>query len=273
MPGAPDLGYVTARGALLDALAALRDQIDAVVVIGAQAVYLRTAGIETGLAALTLDADLAIDRRALSDAPLLENALLAAGMTAGEGPGTWHTASGVAVDIMLPRALADPGGQRGARMPPHGRQVARRTVGIEACVVDCDLIDIRALDPTDSRESNVRVAGPAGLIVAKTTKIAERLATPSRLVDKDAHDVLRLLQASSSEGLARRMQTALDDPLSSETTERALMSLFALASEAAAVIPQMAARAESLGTGEPTVAAASLAALVRELARAMGRST
>ena len=167
MPGALDPGYVTARGAFLDALEALRDQIDAIVVIGAQAAYLRTDGIETGLAALTLDADLAIDRRALSDAPLLEHALLEAGMTAGEDPGTWHTASGVAVDIMLPRALANPGGQRGARMPPHGRRVARRTVWIEACVVDCDPMDIRALDPTDVRESEVRVAGPAGLIIAK----------------------------------------------------------------------------------------------------------
>lgn len=61
------------------------------------------------------------------------------------------------------------------------------------------------------------------------------------------------------------MQTALDDPLSSEITERALVTLFAIASDAAAAIPQMAARAESLGAGEPAVAAASLAALVRGL--------
>lgn len=265
MPGALDPGYVIARGALLDALEALRDQIDAIVVVGAQAVYLRTDAVETGIAALTLDADLAIDRRALRDAPLVEAALLAAGMTGGEGPGTWHTASGVAVDIMLPRALADPGGQRGARMPPHGRRVARRTVGIEACIVDCDSMDIPALDPTDGRESKARVAGPAGLIVAKTTKITERLATPSRLVDKDAHDVLRLLQASPSESLAHRMQTALDDPLCAGVTKRALADLFKFASAEAAEIPQMAARAEGLGTGDPATAAASLAALVREL--------
>lgn len=42
MSGAPDLLYVRARNALLDAAEALAEQLDAVVLVGAQAVYLHT---------------------------------------------------------------------------------------------------------------------------------------------------------------------------------------------------------------------------------------
>ena len=40
MPGAPELEYVIARRVLLDALTALRAHLDALVIVGAQAVYL-----------------------------------------------------------------------------------------------------------------------------------------------------------------------------------------------------------------------------------------
>ena len=42
MSGAPDLLYVRARAALLDVAEALDEQLDAVVLVGAQAVYLHT---------------------------------------------------------------------------------------------------------------------------------------------------------------------------------------------------------------------------------------
>ncbi len=42
MPGAPEPLYVLARRVLLDALEALGDQQDAVILVGAQAVYLHT---------------------------------------------------------------------------------------------------------------------------------------------------------------------------------------------------------------------------------------
>ena len=42
MSGAPDLLYVRARAALLDVAEALAEQLDAVVLVGAQAVYLHT---------------------------------------------------------------------------------------------------------------------------------------------------------------------------------------------------------------------------------------
>ncbi len=50
MPGVPDPLYVQARRVLLDATDALAEQLDAIVLVGAQAIYLHTG-----------DADLAVD--------------------------------------------------------------------------------------------------------------------------------------------------------------------------------------------------------------------
>ncbi len=52
--------YAEARRVLLDALAALQPHIGAVVLIGAQAVYLRTAGRLPTYQPFTTDADLVI---------------------------------------------------------------------------------------------------------------------------------------------------------------------------------------------------------------------
>src|SRR5256885_5873223 len=149
MPGEPDPLYVLARRALLDALDALRSQLDAVVLVGAQAVYLHTGDADLAVAEYTIDADLAVNPGALADAPLLAQALTGAGFTAQGGPGAWLSPDGIPVDLMVPEALAGPG-RRGARLGAHGHRVARRAKGLEAALVDHDLHTIRALDPADT---------------------------------------------------------------------------------------------------------------------------
>jgi len=52
-----------------------------------------------------------------------------------------------------------------------------------------------ALDADDPRSFELRVAGPAALLVAKLHKIAERSGT-ARQSDKDALDVLRICSAA-----------------------------------------------------------------------------
>jgi hypothetical protein len=69
-PGGNDL-MVAARRVLLDALAALTDQRDALVLIGAQAIYLHTGAAHVALPELTNDSDLTIDRRQLPDDPVV----------------------------------------------------------------------------------------------------------------------------------------------------------------------------------------------------------
>ena len=53
MPGAPDPEYVLARRVLLDALQALGEQWSAVVLVGAQAIYLHTGDAELAVASYT----------------------------------------------------------------------------------------------------------------------------------------------------------------------------------------------------------------------------
>ena len=78
LPGAVDL-LVQARSALLDALEALREHRDAIVLIGAQAIYLHTGRADVALAEATKDSDLALDTRRLANDPRIEQPMTAAG--------------------------------------------------------------------------------------------------------------------------------------------------------------------------------------------------
>jgi hypothetical protein len=71
--------YVLARKVLLDAITALGSHRDAIVLVGAQAVYLRVGEADLAVAPFTTDGDLAIDPAVLAEIPPLENALRAAG--------------------------------------------------------------------------------------------------------------------------------------------------------------------------------------------------
>lgn len=92
---APDPEYVAARTVLLDALDALVDHRDAIVVVGAQAVYLRTELLE-GYQDFTTDGDLALDPSLLLARPGLEEAMRHAGFrlkdedTGHPEPGIWE---------------------------------------------------------------------------------------------------------------------------------------------------------------------------------------
>lgn len=136
--GSGDL-FVLSRSALLDALEALNSQRDAVIVIGAQAIYLRTGGAPVALAEATKDSDLALDPRKLDDDPLIEDAMTRAGFfpnpESGQ-PGAWVSAAGIPVDLMVPEVLAGAGSKsaRGANptaqssrdSPSQGARSSRR---------------------------------------------------------------------------------------------------------------------------------------------------
>jgi len=206
-----DPRYVAARSVLLDALEVLGDHLDAIVVVGAQAVYLRTGDADVGVAPYTTDGDLAVDASKLRDAPLLGDAMgerfaPVKGSSGASEPGVWIQTVAiegqnvdVAIDLIVPEGIAPPGGSRGARLGMHGKRAARKAAGLEAAVVDNDVLAIEALDPNDERRIDCRVAGPTALLIAKAHKIQDRLeqdGRPDRLVDKDAGDVYRLMQTT-----------------------------------------------------------------------------
>lgn len=264
---------VEARTVLLDALEALRDYRDAVVVVGAQAIYLHTGAVTLAIAETTKDTDFALDTRELATSPRFEDAMTAAGFRRQGQPGNWTDRRGIPVDLMVPEALAGPAAKarRGIRLPPFGNESARRAVGLEAAVVDRSPLPIPALRAGDGRVLTAHVAGPAALLVAKLHKLGERHAgTPTRLRDKDAHDTYRLLVAIPTNDLAHTLRWLRHDPLAGAVTNQALSYLRGLfAAGAEATGSEMAGRAEQ-DVGEPEVVAASASVLAADLLDQLG---
>jgi hypothetical protein len=217
---APDPVYVAARRILLDALQALGEHRNAVVLVGAQAVYLQAgdADLEITVAPFTTDADLSIDPAQLGPDPQIVAAMTGAGFNlkiksggGGVEPGTWIAMTEVEgkpvevpVDLLVPEQVAVGRGRRSANLPEHGKNAARWTPGLEATLFDHTEMPILSLEPeVDSRETSIRVAGPGALLIAKAHKIADRLADGARgrehrVKPKDCADVIRLMRSPTS---------------------------------------------------------------------------
>ena len=246
-----DSRYIVARTVLLDALEALGEQRDAVIVVGAQAIYLHAGTTDLAVPEFTVDADLTIDPALLRATPEIESALRAAHFERGNRVGAWVATRDVAgtlvnveVDLMVPEAVGG-SGRRAARLPGHGKEVARKARGLEAALVDKARITIRALDDADPRAFDVAVAGPMALLISKLHKIAERIGEREqrRLDDKDALDILRLLQATETSTLAASIEVLLHADVAREITREALDVLKVRFTDARAAGPQMAVRA------------------------------
>ncbi len=269
MPGV-DYLIVEARAALLDAVAALEAHKDSVILIGAQAIYLRTGSATFALAEATKDSDLAIDPRKLGEDPRLEEAMTDAGFIlnpVSQQPGAWMSPNGIPVDLMVPEHLAGSGSRRGVRIPPHAKHSARRAVGIEAAIIDQSPMTVESLDG-DGRSAIINVAGPSALLVAKLHKLGERVGNPDRLNDKDAHDIYRLLVATEAPDLAETVRRLLTDKLSQEVTAQALAYLEQLFVSPEALGPTMAGRAEE-GVGQPDTVSAAATFLAQDLLSAL----
>ena len=263
MNGEIDPLYVWSRKALLDTVEALGVHQGALVLVGAQAVYLHTGRAEIQVAEFTTDADFVIGPDLLADRPLIAGLLAGAGFATREHPGGWLNPDGIYVDLMVPEAVAGPG-TRGARLGPHGKRAARRAKGLEAALVDCATRRIPALDPAETRTADLRVAGPAALLVAKTHKIVERSDQADRLRDKDALDVLRLLRAVPTAELSVGIQKLLAQPSSASVTVEAVGAFWTLFGSRESLGVEMAVRSAGLEATSELVAE-SMPLLVREL--------
>jgi hypothetical protein len=263
-----------ARTGLLDALDALESHLDALVIVGAQAIYLHTGTTEIALAEFTTDGDVAIDPDLLGSDPLIEEAMRAAGFTLdprSSAIGSWISPRGVFVDLMVPEAVAGGAGRRGVRLPPHDSKAMRRSRGIEATLVDNSKMVIRAIQvEKDSREFVVAVAGPAALLVAKLHKIHDRIDSPSRSDNKDAHDVYRLLRAVETPALVDAITRLLREAVSAEVTRDALAQLRELFARGAGARGSLMAGAAEELVGDPIAVSESVALLADDLFEALG---
>jgi hypothetical protein len=264
--------YAVARAVLLDALEALNEQRDAVVLVGAQAIYLHTGDGDIAVPAFTTDGDLVIEPSRLKDEPRLAEAMERAQFVPGLQPGCWvatrevnSVATTIPVDLLVPEAVAG-GGRRAARLGDHGDRTGRRARGLEGALVDYDIHTLRALAPDDPRAFDIRVAGPSALLVAKMHKISDRSRDPQakRLGDKDALDVLRLLRGLESRRLANGLIRLRQESVSATVTDEAITLLADLFGATDALGTEMAIRATER-LEEPRVIAESCTALTREL--------
>lgn len=279
MPGDPEPLYVLARRVLLDALDALGDQRDAVILVGAQAVYLHTGAANLAVAEYTTDGDIAIDPSALRSEPRLEESLTAAGFAQDlQEVGRWLASRQLAadsvtvkVDFLVPEAVGGPG-RRAARIGGHGKRTARKARGLEAVLVDWEATEVGSLEEADDRSFEIKVAGPAALLVAKLHKIAERVDSPNRAVDKDALDVLRLLMAVPSETLAGELRRLAGEELSAGVTREAVGFLRSLFGGPTSPGSQMASRAAAPLEDEDTIRQ-SCAALSGEILNTLTRES
>jgi hypothetical protein len=279
-PRALDPVYVAARSVLLDALEALAPHGPAVIVAGAQAIYLRTGPGDLRISPYTTDGDLALDPRLLGDTPQLAHAMDEAGFKPSLEPGIWLATTlvegrdiVVPVDLIVPERAIPRRGRRGARLGVHGDRAARRAAGLEAALVDRGAMTIAALDLSDTRTLTAEVAGEAALLVAKAFKVDDRVRSGrrDRVDDKDAADVVRLMRTTSPSAVGEKLVDLFEDPLAGPVCAEAVELLGLLFGRAGRPGVQMATRALRLAMPEPDVETLCVA-YTRELVRAVGAS-
>lgn len=269
--------YLMARRVLLDALDALGPHRAAIVLVGAQAVYLRVSEAELAVAPFTTDGDLAIDPAVLAEIPPLEKALMNAGFLpkSGDSVGVWlakrrtsqQVNIDVPIDLLVPASVSPGAGRRAARLPGHDFRAARIVRGLDGAIVDADVMTLAALEEHDQRSFEVRVAGPAALLVAKAHKINERKGT-DRQSDKDALDVLRLLRGTETDDVAARYTRLLVDERSGNAAKAARDLLENQFGSRAGIGVEMAIRSAGV-LADPEEIAASCEALLGDLLKAL----
>lgn len=262
----PDPLYVAARRVLLDALEASTPFRRSLILVGAQAVYLRTKQAQVTAAPFTIDGDIAIDPSSFPSSPPLEEVLATAGFAAGTQPGSWMRTTNVEgrdvtveIDLMVPAAVAGGSGTRSVELEGHSRRATRRVPGLEAALVDHSPMEIGAIEQLDTRAFTLEVAGAAALVVAKTHKITDRSATARGArtdVDKDAGDVYRLMQVTGVAEMAAGFRRALSKDVSREATTRSLDHLDELFGRRAVAGVEMVIRATGMsGAGSESIRA------------------
>lgn len=270
MSGDIEPEYVEARRALLDALDTLARHRDALILVGAQAIYLHVGEADMAVAPFTTDGDIALDPRVLGDDPRIAEAMTQAGFRLGVPPGIWLSRSNIQIDLLVPDAVGG-AGRRAARLGVHGTEVARKTRGLEAALVDKSDFTIGALEASDRREHRLAVAGPAALLIAKLHKLTDRLADaerpegrPKRLAPKDALDVLRILRGVPTATLTDSLKRLMASDVASAVSTEALAHLRTLFSAPDGIGSQLAAQSVE-GLENPVTIAASCAVLSQEL--------
>ncbi len=262
-----DRNYIDARETLLDAVEALEPHGDAVILVGAQAIYAHVDDDSFAISPFTYDADIALNPGLLRSSPAIVDAMSRAGFRLGGQPGLYRKDESAQVDLLVPEAVGGPG-RRAARLGVHGNRAAMKVRGLEGALVSHTFRKISSLIPSADRSCILKVAGPAALLVAKTHKIRERLEGPDlrrrEPLPKDAFDIYRLLRAIETTKMASEFGLILSHEISSRVTAEALTTFQRLFGAPSGVGTQLVVRSV-LNLEDPDFIAASTVALSRDL--------
>jgi hypothetical protein len=104
---------------------------------------------------------------------------------------------------------------------------------------------VSSLSPSDTRSVETEVAGPAALLVAKAHKLYERIEGRrlDRINDKDAADVIRVMQVTDPAVVGATFTMLCGDPVAGEPSLTALKYLDELFGRRGRVAIEMASRA------------------------------
>lgn len=223
--GALPNGDVIARSALIDAISALNNVSEtAFIVVGAQAVYLRTEQVQLRIPPYTLDGDIVADPRRVRRARIISETLESANFEIRGYGGLYHLSSAdhavriaTRIDVFVPARFENDWDLNGYNQ--RDARAVMSQAGLEIALTDHSIMELHGLNG-DNRRVNVKVAGAVALLIAKGWKIGERYEKgPEEFqkVGKDVADVYRLLLVHDADELSAALRRVPKEPRYSET--------------------------------------------------------
>ena len=216
------------RRAIINVVAVLAAHSESLTLVGAHAVLLRTMDLDAPRMP-TGDGDLGVTPGLVGDVPSIETLLAQAGYEhrTTARPGLWgreryDEADGrrgfrEKTDLLAPHGLSGASSRtrRGVPtlQPAHGKLAVGNAVGLELASFNRSPMTITDFaDPELSVE--IFVAGIPALILAKGSKIGERMRDPRKgpVRDKDFGDLWRLAAVAAADQTVREIARFVDHP-------------------------------------------------------------
>lgn len=225
---APRTEIEWSRRAIINVVDVLSAHAESLTLVGAHAVLLRTVDLDVPRMP-TGDADLGVTPGLVGDLPSIEALLTGAGYEhrTTARPGLWgrqpyNEPDGTRsfrekVDLLAPHGLSGAASRSKRGVPAlhgaHGKRAVGNALGLELAAFNRSLVTIT--DFADTRLSTkLHVAGIPALILAKGSKVGERLREPRKgaVRDKDLGDLWRLMAVADPSDTVRAVGTFLDHP-------------------------------------------------------------
>lgn len=216
------------RRAIINVAGALAAHAESLTLVGAHAVLLRTMDLDVPRMP-TGDGDFGVTPGLVSDLPSIDVLLVGVGYEhrTTARPGLWgrepyDTSEGTRsfrekVDLLAPHGLSGTVSRTKRGVPAlqsaHGKLTVGNALGLELAAFNRSLMTIT--DFADPRlAAEIHVAEAPALILAKGSKIGERLRHPRKgaVRDKDFGDLWRLLATADPVETTRIVEQFLDHP-------------------------------------------------------------